>query len=613
MFELDDLLNAIEGDVFEEKPVEIEEFVTSKEYLGLMPLSENQLKLVRASTQIYRKETLKMWLGDKKAEQRWKETFNEIIFILGKGSGKDHCSVISCAYIVYLLLCLKQPAQYYGYDEGNSFDIINVAVNADQAKRVFFNNLVKTIKKSPWFEGRYQAKADGSPTTQNELNFDKNINIYSGHSEREAFEGYNVFFVVLDEISAFAEDSMSTNERANTAEAVYQMYSQSVTSRYPDFGKTVLLSWPRYKGDFISTRYNKVIAEKDVIDRSYTFKLDEELPDGVPGNEFTIEWEEDHIIRYEVDRVFALRRPSWEVNPTKKIQHYKKAFFEDPLDSLGRFACQPPDAIAGFFRDHDKIDECFSAVNGVTEEGHFLSIFQPKEDETEYFIHVDLAKKHDRCAVAIAHVDRWERREFAGVPTELRPVVKVDAVRYWTPTKDKTVDFPEVREYIVNLRRRGFNIRRVTFDRWRSDDMIDYLNGIGIKAEVLSVDIKHYTDLAMLVMERRVEGPKIDILLTELKQLRIMNNGKIDHPRTGSKDLADATCGAVYNCVTYADSMREIEIDVKTSDDLRAEAAARREMEARMAESTNVIKPPKRTAPDMPAELVDFLDSWTAL
>jgi hypothetical protein len=567
------------------------------------------LKLVRASTQIYTKETLKAWLGDKKGEQRWRETFNEVIFILGKGSGKDHCSVIACAYIVYLLLCLKNPAAYYGYDEGNSFDIINVAVNADQAKRVFFNNLVKTIKKSPWFEGRYAAKPDGSPTTQNEMNFDKNINVYSGHSEREAFEGYNVFFVVLDEISAFAEDAASTNERANTAEAVYKMYSQSVTSRYPEFGKTVLLSWPRYKGDFISTRYESVIAEREVYERSYTFKLNNELPDGIEGNEFTIEWEEDHIVQYNVDRVFALRRPSWEVNPTKKIEDYKRAFFDDPLDSMGRFACQPPDAIAGFFRDHEKIEHSFSATNGVTEEGHFLSIFQPKED-VEYFIHVDLAKKHDRCAVAIGHVDRWERREFAGVAGELRPVVKIDAVRYWTPTKDKTVDFPEVREYIVNLRRRGFNIRRVTFDRWRSDDMIDYLNDLGIKAEVLSVDIKHYTDLAMLVMERRIEGPKIEILWRELKQLRIMNNGKIDHPRTGSKDLADAVCGAAFNCVAFAGSGRDVEFDVLTSDDLRERLADRTE-EAPV--NSNVIKPPKRQAPDMPSELSDFLESWTAL
>jgi transcriptional antiterminator Rof (Rho-off) len=47
-------------------------------------------------------------------EKRWKQTCNEVIFQLGKGSGKDYTSTIACAYVVYLLLCLKDPARYYG-------------------------------------------------------------------------------------------------------------------------------------------------------------------------------------------------------------------------------------------------------------------------------------------------------------------------------------------------------------------------------------------------------------------------------------------------------------------------------------------------------------------
>lgn len=612
MYELDDILDALEGDLFEEKPVGLDEFVESKDYLGLKPLSYYQKKLVLASTQIYRLDTLISLYGETAGRQRYAETFREIIFILGKGSGKDHCSVIACAYIVYLLLCLKNPAEYYGYDEGNSFDILNIAVNADQAKRVFFNNLVRRIKNSPWFEGRYAAKSDGNPLTQNEINFDKNINIYSGHSEREAFEGYNVFFVVLDEISAFAEESPSGLESAKTASAVYKMYSQSVTSRYPDFGKTVLLSWPRYKGDFISTRYSDVIAEKETTVKSYTFRLNQDLPDGIEGNEFTIEWEEDEILRYKLDGIFALRRPSWEVNPTKKIEDYKQAFFEDPMDSMGRFACQPADAIAGFFRDHDKIERCFRFENGVDEQGMTQPFFKPKDADTEYFIHVDLAKKHDRCAVAISHVDGWERREFAGKMGESRPVVVVDAVRYWTPTKDKTVDFADVREYIVNLRRAGFNIRRCTFDRWRSDDMIEYLESIGIRSDLLSVDIKHYTDLQMLVIEQRVKGPEIDILWRELKQLRIMNNGKIDHPRSGSKDLADAVCGSTYNSIKFAGGGEGEEIIVKNSDDVREDARDREERLAKMRES-GVIVAPKADRQKAPQDLQDYLDQWVAL
>ena len=99
-----DIFNALSGEDFEERPVEIEEFVVSEDYLNLPPLSEYQYQMIRAGSQIYRYETLEALYGEEKAYKRWKETYNEIILQLGKGSGKDYTSTIECAYVVYLLL-----------------------------------------------------------------------------------------------------------------------------------------------------------------------------------------------------------------------------------------------------------------------------------------------------------------------------------------------------------------------------------------------------------------------------------------------------------------------------------------------------------------------------
>jgi hypothetical protein len=92
------------------------------------------------------------------------------------------------------------------------------------------------------------------------------------------------------------------------------MFRGSVNSRFPQFGKLILLSFPRFKNDYIQQRYNEVVAEKEIIIRKHTFKVDEDLPDKTEGNEFSIEWEEDHIISYNTPRVFALKRPTWEIN-----------------------------------------------------------------------------------------------------------------------------------------------------------------------------------------------------------------------------------------------------------------------------------------------------------
>jgi hypothetical protein len=600
MFDINDLMNMLDGEDFEERPVDIEEFVTGEKYLNLpdTPLSDYQYQLIRASSQIYKRTTLHNLYGFDEGEKRWKYTKNEVIFQLGKGSGKDFTSTIACAYICYLLLCLKDPAKYYDKPPGDNIDILNVAINATQANNVFFSGFKNRITRSPWFQGKYEQK-------QGHFAFEKNINVYSGHSEREAWEGYNVIYVVLDEISGFALESTSGNEQAKTAEAVYKMYRGSVTSRFPDYGKLVLLSFPRFKNDFIQQRYNAVVAEKETVIRSHIFKLDPDLPDGNEDNEFKVEWEEDHIVSYKTPKVYALKRPSWEVNPTRSIDDYVRDFFDDPTDALGRYACMPPDAIDAFFKDREKVEASFQSANGVDTDGRFSVNFVPDATK-KYFIHVDLAKKHDHCAVALAHVEKWGMRKIGDKMTEAAPHVVVDAVRWWTPSKTQNVDFADVREYIVSLKDRGFNVELVTFDRWQSDDMIDYLNEVGMKAELLSVAKKHYQDMAMVVTEGRLAGPNLELLVEELLQLRIMPNDKVDHPRKGSKDLADAVCGAIYNSIAHTPRNESDTIDVHTLTSFNTAHRAQAQTYDRLRPGGGVIRAPRSREEEMPPELSDY-------
>ena len=251
-----EFLEALQDDNFQEIPVDAKTFVEGEAYLGQPPLSDIQYDIVEAMSQIYRKEDVINMLGEEKGTQYYnKYTKNEIILQLGKGSGKDFVSTVACAYIVYKLLCLKDPAKYFGKPSGDAIDLINVAINAQQAKNVFFKGFKSKIERSPWFIGKYYAKADS-------VEFDKSITVYSGHSERESHEGLNLLLAVLDEISGFASEVNTGNEQGKTADNIYKAFRGSVDSRFPDLGKVVLLSFPRYPGDFISEKYDDVIAEK---------------------------------------------------------------------------------------------------------------------------------------------------------------------------------------------------------------------------------------------------------------------------------------------------------------------------------------------------------------
>jgi len=588
-FDFSDVIDILDGEEFDERPVDLRTFVTDKHYLGLPDLSDHQYTLIEKSSQIYKESTLIKLFGEKEGHERYKQTCNEVVAQLGKGSGKDYCSTISVAYAVHLLLCLKDPATYYGKPPGDSIDIINIAINAQQANNVFFKGFKARVTQSPWFAGKYFEKAS-------EVKFNKNVTVYSGHSEREAFEGYNVLIAVLDEISGFALDNTTGHDQAKTADAIYDMYRASVDSRFPDYGKVILLSFPRFKNDYIQQRYDEIISEKEVISRSHQFKLDPDLPDNTVGNEFEIFWDEDHIISYKFPRVYAIRRPTWEVNPTRSIDDFKISFYRDITDALGRFACMPPEAIDAFFKSREKVEMAFNDLSiAVDNFGRFEEWFLPKED-TEYFIHVDLAQKHDHCAVAMAHIDKWVNVKVTDTYSQPAPIIKVDVVRYWTPTSDKSVDFTEVRDYITSLRARGFNIRVCTFDRWNSHDMMQQLKQYGINTETLSVAKKHYDDMAMVVLEERVSGPHIRLLIDELLELRIMRD-KVDHPRKGSKDLADAVCGSIFNAISLSRvAFGDIEVHDYSS-------LKRKSREESRVDSHNLIKAPS----PMPQELNDAL------
>ena len=582
-----DFLEVLKENHFEEKPVDAKTFVESSDYLGQPPLSAIQYDIVEAMSQVYKKEDLKELYGDAEGARYYeKYTKNEIILQLGKGSGKDFTSTVACAYIVYKLLCLKDPARYFGKPSGDAIDLINVAINAQQAKNVFFKGFKTKIEKSPWFAGKYNAKADS-------VEFDKSITVYSGHSERESHEGLNLLLAVLDEISGFASEVGTGNEQGKTAENIYKAFRGSVDSRFPDLGKVVLLSFPRYQGDFISKRYDDVIAEKEILDRKHKFIINEELPEG-PDNEFEIIWEEDHIISYKYPRVLALKRPTWEVNPTRNIDDFKIAFLTDIGDAMMRFLCTPTYSSDAFFKQKEKLEKCMNTRNPLDSFRRFDETFKP-DPEKVYYIHADLAQKHDKCAIAIAHVDKWVNIQVIKDYEQVAPIVIVDAVAWWEPKAEGPVNLSEVKQWIINLRREGFNIGMVSFDRWQSFDIQNELQAVGIKTETVSVAKKHYEDLAMMIYEERVAIPMIPLLLEEMSELKIMKGNRVDHPRKKSKDLADAVCGAVFGAISHTQKTNNTEIDVHTW----SSATRLAEKQQRMVELDN------REIPD---DVKNFLD-----
>jgi hypothetical protein len=524
--EFNDFDRLLRQDDLVETPVPIQVFVQDKKYLGLPPLSPIQEEIVKHSTQILKERTLISLHGEEAGREYYKKyTDNEVICMLGKGSGKDHCSRISIAYTAYLLHCLRDPLSYFGKAHGVYIDLLNLAVNAQQAQRVFFEPLKNLLLSSPYFN-----EVGFEPRVSEIFFFSRPVRCFSGHSESEGWEGYEVLTVVLDEIAAFKTDAELKGETRSkgSASAIYNMSKLSVMSRFPEVGKVILLSFPRYKGDFIEQRFYGAKEKKE-------------------------------------PKTWFIKAATWEVNPTIKREQLESEYIRNPIEAAARFECNPPNMEDAYFRDPDLVRKAFTySEDPINEDGTFKKWFN-NTDQHVRFIHVDLALKRDRAALSLVHSPGLrEVKTLNGI--EKLPVINVDLVYSWEAGINEEINFSSIRQMIIDLCRK-FDVAKVTFDRWQSIEMIQSLRSLTINADFHSVKKTDYDTLTSAIYDGRLRGYWNELLVEEeLLKLRLFSNNKIDHPSSGSKDLADAIAGAVFNCIENISVSSEIEIELLQPD-----------------------------------------------
>jgi hypothetical protein len=119
---------------------------------------------------------------------------------------------------------------------------------------------------------------------------------------------------------------------------------------------------------------------------------------------------------------------------------------------------------------------------------------------------------------------------------------------------------------IVELCRK-FDVAKVTFDRWQSIEMIQSLRSMGINSDFHSVKKTDYDTLTSAIYDTRLRGYWNELLVEEeLLKLRLFSNNKIDHPNKGSKDLADALAGSVYQSIEHMAVEVEVDIEILGGD-----------------------------------------------
>lgn len=457
-------------------------------------------------------------------------------------SGKDHVSRVASLRVVYLLQCLHDPQGYYGMPSQDTIHLLNVASARAQATRAYFTPLTKLVRSSPWFQNKCDVKQDL-------IVWEKNIEMISGHSEAESQEGLNLLVGVADEVDGFkSKDAPGARTRdfVNSAENIIEMLHTSARTRFPDAFKVVHISYPRYVGSPILK----------LLERG---KEDQE--------------EMGAASRYYTSGPHA----TWDVHPNRTREQFEDDYKKDRVMARTKYECKPERAIDPYFRNTQAIKSCmreddsplsvsYSLGNEsgapVWRADHDFGTLSPKEGAL-YVIHADLALRNDRAGLAMAHVLDWQdvmsiTTDEDGSETEMwesRPNLYVDfAIGYEADLSQKPereIQIRWVRQLVLELRRRGFNIALVSYDQFQSADSMQILHTQGIRTKKVSADRDDsvWRNLRDLMYEGRISLPDSPLLYNELTSLMKMPSGKIDHPTTSGKDLADAVACASLSAV----------------------------------------------------------------
>ena len=363
---------------------------------------------------------------------------------------------------------------------------------------------------------------------------------------------FDLLLVVLDEIAAFKTDAafQKTNPGAQrlSASSIYQMSKASVMSRFPSIGKLILLSFPRYKGDYICQRYEEAAGES-------------------------------HVLR--------VKAPTWIMNPFITREMLEPEFKRNPIMAAQRFGCEPPEMVDAFFRDPHRVRQCFKGIwetidegsidekrilrenpslNPINDDGTFKEWFKATDDYMR-FIHVDLGLKRDRADLCMVHSPGTRKVEVEFGVFDNLPVVKMDLIHYWEALPGQEIDFGNIREFIKLLSHK-FPVGLVTFDRWNSVDMIQILTKRGISCDQHSIKRNDYDILSTAIYDNRFSGYfSHELVENELLKLQTLENGKIDHPDGLHDDLAQALAGACWNAIEFADLNSELDISILGEED----------------------------------------------
>lgn len=475
------------------------------------------------------------------------------------GIGKTTMASVVLPYMVHWVLCLKDPQEFYDLLPGSRIAFMMMSTSEDQAKETVFGDVKARIQHGLWFSDNFPYDTD----FKNQLRFPKDIWILPGSSQETSFEGYNILGGILDEA-----DSHKVTPNKDYGDDGWNTINGRIDSRFGARGFLLTVGQMKKSNGFAAKKYKELLNDKE---NAHTVRMtiwesrgwdypDYLNPDGT-RNSFWYDSKRKEIVSKEAAALLGHPDHIMEI---PKI--YEKNFRNKPEQALRDLAGIPPQAGSAFISLTHKVEECFEKWTERFGDAAPVSSDVRRPVIAEWFrsptplrraVHLDIgySGQGDAAGIVMGHVSHLIKTDE---DEDEKPYIVIDCMIRVKASPGQEVMIADLRNYIYDLKRRGFRISDVTMDGFQSTDTRQQLRKKKFQVNYLSVDKSKlpYEDMRDAIYEDRLEippymtylssgeGELVNIAYREITELEDSGK-KIDHPANGSKDVADGIAAVV--------------------------------------------------------------------
>lgn len=542
---------------YKEIPVDLDTFLCDNLYLG---------NVTRQGTAIY-----PYWKTALHDIFDAGNKYQECVFTGATRIGKTSTAITAAIYMLYRLMCLRDPQAFFGKKDVSQFSILFFNVTLDLAKGVAFREFNDTLRRSPWFNNH-------GTFSKSERNYyyipeDGKIVIDYG-SEASHGLGKQVFCGFIDEVNFAKAGVKDINKAKQRVKEVYDTIVARVQGTFRQhgevFGKVFAVSSKKSDSDFMEEHVQSQLSAGN----SHMIVFDKPQWEVLPPSMFSPQ--RFHIAVGDRHRKgFVVDDESVESLNELRNQGYK--LLEIPIDMKTNFLADFDISLrdlAGIavpgtlsFITQSTLDPCVGIRKNpfyntileigtkdsyTIEEFFHLDAVDPQLFRCPMYIDFDLSLNDDKTGMSgVCLSGRKEIAQADGTVLSLPSFSHVFSAAIKAPRGDK-IPYAKILAFATWLRHVGFNIELFSRDQFQSEYLAQLLEAQGFKVNKLSVDRTPdgYEALRSVFLEQRIDLLNVPELETELIRLqRDSLTGKIDHPVGGSKDIADSLARSVWNAI----------------------------------------------------------------